>query len=233
MKPEAHYIQSVDIHNLWRRYSVHWELLPDVNILSGMNGIGKSTIIECIAYTLNAAAPPAGMPEVQVHFDVPDAVTLPHDFIAPPVYLSEQTQLLGTLLRRYAEAPLSADAKLRFQELIDSLFGMTGKTIDRDASALLFHQDGETLPPAKLSSGEKQMLIILLTVLLRSGTPSVLLMDEPETSLHIEWQQKLIEMIRHLNSSVQLILTTHSPAVIMDGWLDAVTEVSDIMKPMT
>ena len=46
--------------------------------------------------------------------------------------------------------------------------------------------------------------------------------------LHIEWQQKLIGMIRELNPNVQLILTTHSPAVIMEGWLDAVTEVSDI-----
>ena len=53
-------------------------------------------------------------------------------------------------------------------------------------------------------------------------------MDEPEASLHIEWQQKLIAMIRELNPNVQIILTTHSPAVIMEGWLDAVTEVSDI-----
>jgi len=35
-------------------------------------------------------------------------------------------------------------------------------------------------------------------------------------------------MIRELNPNVQIILTTHSPAVIMEGWLDAVTEVSDI-----
>ena len=44
----------------------------------------------------------------------------------------------------------------------------------------------------------------------------------------IEWQQKLISMIRELNPNVQIILTTHSPAVIMEGWLDAVTEVSEI-----
>ena len=40
--------------------------------------------------------------------------------------------------------------------------------------------------------------------------------------------KKLIAMIRELNPNVQIILTTHSPAVIMEGWLDAVTEVSDI-----
>jgi predicted ATP-dependent endonuclease of OLD family len=33
---------------------------------------------------------------------------------------------------------------------------------------------------------------------------------------------------QELNPNVQIVLTTHSPAVIMEGWLDAVTEVSDI-----
>jgi predicted ATPase len=233
MKQEAHYITGVDIHNLWRRYTVHWELQPDVNILSGMNGVGKSTIIKSVSHALNASVPTAGLPDVQLQFDVPDAVTMPSDFIAPPVYMSEQSDRLKALIAQYRAATLSDELRLCFFDMIDSLFGITGKAIDRDAPEPLFRQDDETLPLTKLSSGEKQMLIILLTVLLRSGVPCVLLMDEPETSLHIEWQQKLIELIRTLNPNAQLILTTHSPAVIMDGWLDAVTEVSDIMKPMT
>lgn len=87
---------------------------------------------------------------------------------------------------------------------------------------------GETLSPYKLSSGEKQILVILLTVLVEDKKPYVLFMDEPEVSLHIEWQQKLINTIRQINPNAQIILTTHSPAVIMNGWLDSVTEVSDI-----
>jgi len=55
-------------------------------------------------------------------------------------------------------------------------------------------------------------------------------MDEPEISLHVEWQQRLISLIRELNPNVQIVLTTHSPALVMDGWLDAVTEVSDITQ---
>ena len=79
-----------------------------------------------------------------------------------------------------------------------------------------------------LSSGEKQMLVILLTVLVEDNCPYVLFMDEPEVSLHVEWQKQLIDLIMELNPNVQIILTTHSPAVIMNGWLDNVTEVSDI-----
>ena len=104
-------------------------------------------------------------------------------------------------------------AKRRFQDMVDELFSYTRKKIDRRRNDIAFYQDGELLFPYKLSSGEKHC---------------VLFMDEPEASLHIEWQQKLISMIRELNPNVQIILTTHSPAVIMEGWLDAVTEVSDI-----
>ena len=85
-----------------------------------------------------------------------------------------------------------------------------------------------TLVPYQLSSGEKQILAILLTVLVEDQEHYVLFMDEPEVSLHIEWQKKLIDMVLELNPNVQLILTTHSPAMIMNGWIDRVTEVSDI-----
>ena len=55
-------------------------------------------------------------------------------------------------------------------------------------------------------------------------------MDEPEISLHIEGQQRLITLRRTLNPNVQIILCTHSPAINMDGWVDAVTEIADITQ---
>ena len=93
---------------------------------------------------------------------------------------------------------------------------------------IFFTQIGETLVPYLLSSGEKQMLVILLTVLVEDNNNYVLFMDEPEVSLHVEWQKRLIDLVIELNPNVQVILTTHSPAVIMNGWMDHVTEVSDI-----
>ena len=122
---------------------------------------------------------------------------------------------------------LSAPKK-RFQDLIDDLFSETGKKIVRTENEIRFSQIGETLVPYQLSSGEKQMLAILLTVLVEDNLPYVLFMDEPEVSLHVEWQERLIELILSLNPNVQIILTTHSPALVMNGWMDRVTEVSDI-----
>ena len=93
------------------------------------------------------------------------------------------------------------------------------KKIIRTENEIRFSQIGETLLPYQLSSGEKQMLAILLTVLVE---------DEPEVSLHVDWQKELIDLILQLNPNVQIILTTHSPAVIMNGWMEHVTEVTDI-----
>ena len=118
--------------------------------------------------------------------------------------------------------------KQKFQNMIDDLFKDTGKIIDRKSNEIQFVQAGEVLTPYQLSSGEKQMLVIMLTVLVENGEPHALLMDEPEISLHIEWQQRLIGLIRELNPNAQIILSTHSPALIMDGWLDSVTEVNDM-----
>ena len=122
--------------------------------------------------------------------------------------------------------------KKKFQDIIDDLFSETGKKILRKSNEIAFEQVGETLYPHQLSSGEKQILAILLTVLIQDNQHFTLFMDEPEVSLHIEWQQRLISLIRELNSNVQIILTTHSPAVIMNGWMDAVTEVSDITESL-
>jgi predicted ATP-dependent endonuclease of OLD family len=45
-------------------------------------------------------------------------------------------------------------------------------------------------------------------------------MDEPEISLHIEWQQRLIDVIRDLNPNCQIIISNHSSSIFGQGWGD-------------
>ena len=256
MEQQADYIRRIEIKGLWGRFNIQWDLRPDVNILSGINGVGKTTILNRSVGYLE-----------HLFFDNPAATYIPYDVIRSydrPLIMGDFTARMADknvkseldwqlylLQRRYldyqvnignkmiemlssndeeqrSKAATLSLAKRRFQDMIDELFSYTRKKIDRRRNDIAFYQDGELLFPYKLSSGEKQMLVILLTVLVQDNSHCVLFMDEPEASLHIEWQQKLISMIRELNPNVQIILTTHSPAVIMEGWLDAVTEVSDI-----
>lgn len=117
-----------------------------------------------------------------------------------------------------------------FLGLIDDLFKNTGKTTNKTASGISFLLEGKELSIYQLSSGEKQMLIILLTMLVQNFEPSLVILDEPEISLHSDWQRKLISVMRKINPNAQIIIATHSPTLIMDGWLDNVFEISDLMS---
>ena len=262
----ATYIKQIEIDALWSgKKHILWELDPHVNILSGINGVGKSTILNKVFRSVNTNGDLLNHLIKGVHLTVEpaDATHIRYDIIRSldsPMLDVETMNLVDSrirsaldfqlyhLQRKYLDyqvnignriiAELQAgntdaaqhlsEPKRRFQDLIDDLFEETGKKIVRTENEIRFSQIGETLVPYQLSSGEKQMLAILLTVLVEDGEPYVLFMDEPEVSLHIEWQKRLIDLIVELNPNVQIILTTHSPAVIMNGWLDKVTEVSDI-----
>ncbi|MGK3472580.1 AAA family ATPase, partial [Klebsiella pneumoniae] len=41
----------------------------------------------------------------------------------------------------------------------------------------------------------------------------------PEISLHLSWQEKLLASIKKLRSESQIIVVTHSPGIVMDGWM--------------
>ena len=275
MQKFADYIRRIEIDSLWSgRKHIVWELDPKVNILSGINGQGKSTIINKVVKGLSAGGefPSHMLKGVKLEVVPEDARWIRYDMIRSldsslsQVFADEEgvlRQVLpvirgggGSLLdfqlyhlqRKYLDyqvnignrmiAELQAgnaeaaqqlsQKKSRFQDMIDDLFSDTGKHIVRTENEIRFTQIGELLTPYQLSSGEKQMLVILLTVLVEDELPYVLFMDEPEVSLHIEWQKQLIDLIMELNPHVQIILTTHSPAVVMNGWIDQVTEVSDI-----
>ena len=259
-------IKQIEIDALWSgKKHILWQLDPHVNILSGINGVGKSTILNKVFRSVctNGDLVNHLLKGVHITADPEDATHIRFDIIRSldsPVLDNETLNMVDTrirsaldfqlyhLQRKYLDYQVNignriieelqkgnadaaqklSKAKARFQDIVDDLFEETGKKIVRTENEIRFSQIGETLVPYQLSSGEKQMLAILLTVLVEDEQPYVLFMDEPEVSLHIEWQKRLIELIVELNPNVQIILTTHSPAVIMNGWIDKVTEVSDI-----
>lgn len=133
----------------------------------------------------------------------------------------------------FPEQAIEINKRIRtFYDTVNRLFAKTGKTIEIDphTNHLIFIDRDEIIPLYKLSSGEKQLLIILLRVFLMEEQPYILLMDEPEISLHIEWQYRLFEEIRCLNPNCQIITSTHSPSLFGDGWGDKLVFIEDLLK---
>lgn len=118
-------------------------------------------------------------------------------------------------------------------KLINKQFSATNKRIEIDVNTnrLVFRQDKDTIQLAELSSGEKQFLLIIFKVFLMEEKPYLLLMDEPEISLDVDWQFELINVIRELNPCCQIIISTHSPSIFGDGWGDKVVYMEDISHP--
>lgn len=92
-----------------------------------------------------------------------------------------------------------------------------GKSITLLPDGGLYFKDsnraGSEYDYTKLSSGEKQILILLTESLLQDGESKLFIADEPELSLHVDWQSKILPSIRLLNRSAQIIVATHSPEV--------------------
>ena len=75
-------------------------------------------------------------------------------------------------------------------------------------------KDEKDILLSELSSGEKQLIILLTETLLQKGKQTLFIADEPELSLHIEWQRKVLSSIQKLNPNSQIIVATHSPEIV-------------------
>lgn len=247
-------LQYCVVRRLWGEVDIDWQHIdPAVNVLVGINGGGKTTLLNLMYDSLAGIRLPRGMVQsvetnvvdVPVQyirsFDVaqkrksPDSVLL-EDLKAVINQNGRGTSFFDYRMQmlNYPErASVIADRIERFFTLLNSLFVETGKRvfIQPQTNTMAFDLAGRaTIPLERLSSGEKQLLLILTTVFLQDGRPSVLLLDEPEISLHITWQEKLITVLRQLNPNCQLILTTHSPSIFAAGWEPKLVFISDLVR---
>ncbi|RWT67563.1 AAA family ATPase [Aeromonas caviae] len=102
-----------------------------------------------------------------------------------------------------------------FISLLNSMFGGRKKFSVSDKNELIVHtKDNRGIGLDELSSGEKQLLIILGEALLQHSKSVIYIADEPELSLHVIWQEQLTGAITKLNPNAQIIFATHSPDIV-------------------
>ena len=93
-------------------------------------------------------------------------------------------------------------------------------TISRQDGFSFFTKGDRPLPVTSLSSGEQHELVLLYELLFKVNPNSLILIDEPELSLHIAWQQEFLQDLQEITrlASFDVLIATHSPQIIHDRW---------------
>ncbi len=140
------------------------------------------------------------------------------------------TRRIRQLVSRWKEFNLTRDEIYRprtnFETIVNSLFSGKKLHFDQRNIPTIHLTRGDQTRIDGLSSGEKQLFILLGEALLQESRPVVFISDEPELSLHVAWQRVLFENVRQLNPACQIICATHSPDIV-GPFQDRVIQVED------
>lgn len=104
--------------------------------------------------------------------------------------------------------------RITFLAVLNSLYMRKKIEINQRNELEATTASGKKMPIKALSSGEKQLVIILGEALLQQKSAWIYITDEPELSLHVSWQEKLMDSLVKLNPRAQIICATHSPDVV-------------------
>lgn len=226
--------------DIWNKRKVVFHAYSDVNIIMGVNGSGKTTFLNNLYQSLVSEK----KNEDIIYLRSVDNISM-RDKRKTATALAQELEYYiydmktGPSLMSLRMSVIDSESEvqtllknriLAFQNAVNSLFSLTHKRIELEGSKFLIVTDEGVLPVSALSSGEMQVLLILLRVFLLCGREAVVLIDEPENSLDIDWQFDLINILVGLNSKVQYFITTHSPALFGDGWGDRVLYMEKITR---
>lgn len=107
-----------------------------------------------------------------------------------------------------------------FQRIIKQRFQFKNMIVGKEKGFAFFTPNNGVLSVARLSSGEQHELVLLYELLFKVAPDSLILIDEPELSLHVAWQSQFLKDLQAIIKLVPLdfLIATHSPDIISDRW---------------
>lgn len=129
------------------------------------------------------------------------------------VYINDVEQKLGVFRQLRERIEL-------FRELLNRRFLYKQVRIDKNQGLIFHTNSGQELPPTALSTGEQHEVVILYQLLFLTRPDSLVLIDEPEISLHVAWQKPFLKDLTSIAelTKVDFLIATHSPQIISNRW---------------
>lgn len=108
----------------------------------------------------------------------------------------------------------------QFQDIVNLFFMDSNKSVQfgNMGNIVVTIGSGQNIPITSLSSGESQILIMISHLMFNRAAQiaNIIIIDEPELSLHIAWQELFVDSLQKTNPKLQIILATHAPSIILD-----------------
>ena len=99
-------------------------------------------------------------------------------------------------------------------EILDLDIKISGISKNAKSVPIFTNSAGDKFDINELSSGEKQLFLRTLAIKMLNPENSIILIDEPELSLHPKWQQRIVDVYRKIGKNNQIIIATHSPHIL-------------------
>ena len=121
----------------------------------------------------------------------------------------------------------------QLKQILDEHFSFKTISINPEKGISAIDNDSEeAIPLSELSSGEQHELVLIYELLFKVEDGAVILIDEPELSLHVSWQKRFISDLQKIQNlkKMNVVIATHSPQVINDNWdlvQDLTSELTD------
>lgn len=128
-------------------------------------------------------------------------------------YAADTATKLGTFDEIYEKVEL-------FVSIVNEHFTFKSLKISADRGMYVVDDHGVPIDLSALSSGEQHILVLTYDLLFRVGAHSLILVDEPELSLHVAWQKRFISDLQKIQlvQPMSVLVATHSPQIINDRW---------------
>lgn len=103
-----------------------------------------------------------------------------------------------------------------FLDVINNRFQFKSVSVNRNDGFVFHDVKKRRLEPRNLSSGEQHELVLIYDLLFSSKKNTLVLIDEPEISLHIAWQKRFLSDLRRIIdlTNIDAVVSTHSPQLI-------------------
>ena len=134
-----------------------------------------------------------------------------------PSYIA--TKMISAMLKNKNEKVGDVQKKVfnEINEIFENLsIDVEVEDISQDGRniTLFTNSSGDEFDINELSSGEKQLFLRTLAIRMLNPENSIILIDEPELSLHPKWQQRIVDVYRKIGKNNQIIIATHSPHIL-------------------